>query len=158
MLLYYQRNLRRSWYLYQNYKWSWRWNFSQISRMFFMWSPPSKSRVLPQMRWPTSAKFHLWVYLIKILCFLVSGLKLLTLFDEVLGLTVNSMSVSLYLQAVSLKDMHPKMTSNNPTRTKSTLQEIQKLTVSPTSFNVYDTVHAVLRFLIFLTKYVTINL
>ena len=158
MLLYYQRNLRRSWYLYQNYKWSWRWNFSQTSRMFFMWSPPSKSRVLPQTRWPTSAKFHLWVYLIKILCFLVSGLKLLTLFHEVLGLTVNSMSVSLYLQAVSLKDMHPKMTSNNPTRTKSTLQEIQKLTVSPTSLNVYDIVHAVLRFLMVLTKYVTINL
>ena len=158
MLLYYQRNLRRSWYLYQNYKWNWKWNFSQISRMFFTWSPPSKSRVLPQTQWPTSAKFHLWVYLIKILCFLVSGLKLLTLFHEVLGLTVNSMSVSLYLQAVSLKDMHPKMTSNNPTRTKSTLQEIQKLTVSPTSFNFYDTVHAVLRFLMVLTKYVTINL
>ena len=79
-------------------------------------------------------------------------------FSWSIGLTVNSMSVSLYLQAVSLKDMHPKMTSNNPTRTKSTLQEIQKLTVSPTSLNVYDTVHAVLRFLMVLTKYVTINL
>lgn len=30
--------------------------------------------------------------------------------------------------AVSLKDMNPKVTSNNPTRTKSTLQEIQKVT------------------------------
>ena len=155
MLLYYQRNLRRSWYLYQNYKWSWKWNSSQTSLTFSTWSPPSKSRASLQTQWPTSAKFHPWVYLIKILCFLVSGLKFLTLFHEVLGLTVHSVSVSLHLQAVSLKDMHPKMTSNNPTRTKSTLQEIQKLTVSPTSFNVYDTVHAVLRFLMVLTKYVT---
>ncbi|XP_022332295.2 mucosa-associated lymphoid tissue lymphoma translocation protein 1-like isoform X2 [Crassostrea virginica] len=45
------------------------------------------------------------------------------------GISTNAVAYICKIpSAVSLKDMHPKMTSNNPTRTKSTLQEIQKLT------------------------------
>ncbi|XP_048733414.2 mucosa-associated lymphoid tissue lymphoma translocation protein 1-like [Ostrea edulis] len=45
------------------------------------------------------------------------------------GITSSAVAFILKIpSAVSLKEMNPKVTSNNPTRTKSTLQEIQKLT------------------------------